>query len=63
MDKCGPSRQIRGPFETFILHKSIIKKVLSYYKETKDGHRQPRTLFTFVTYLLGRFWTDFNEIW
>ncbi len=24
-------------------------------KERKDGHRQPRTLFTFVTYLLGRF--------
>ena len=29
-------------------------------KERKDGHRQPRTRFTFVTYLLCRFWSDFN---
>ncbi len=30
-------------------------------KERKEEHRQPRTLFTFVTYLLGCFWTNFNE--
>ena len=35
----------------------------SYYKAAKDGCRQIRTLFTFVLYLLGCFWTDSNEIW
>ncbi len=44
--------------------KTTLKELLHpITKERKDRHRQPRTLFTFVTYLLGRFWTDFNEIW
>ncbi len=33
----------------------------SYYKAAKDGCRQIWTLCTFVLYLLGRFWTDFNK--
>ena len=41
------------------LHVPILS---SYYKAAKDGCRQIRTLFTFVLYLLGRFWTDSNEI-